>query len=102
MGPLKEKTNGAYSPGHPVYGTPDGKGVYTVEGSLTRGRGTSQNPSEYLDPEPIDPNKPQRVIPFPKNIHLPEKYLKKPIPNSEQYLEKQSVKEVLDKPTNEE
>lgn len=102
MGPLKEKTNGAYSPGHPVYGTPDGKGGYTVEGSLTRGRGTSQNPSEYLDPEPIDPNKPQRVIPFPKNIHLPEKYLKKPIPNSEQYLEKQSVKEVLDKPTNEE
>lgn len=92
-----------YSPGHPIYGE-ESNDEYVVEGSLTRGKGSVENPSEPLLPVPIDSrsqkNGPQNHIPLSKPYKIPVGKTYPPIPGSEQKLQDPKVKEKLDQQHN--
>jgi hypothetical protein len=95
MNPLKEKTNGAYSPGHPVYGEELPNGDYRIDGSLTHGSGSKDHPSHELGTTDAK-GKPQRYIPH-EPVEIPKGDLTASIPGSSQQLEHPQVKEKLDK-----
>jgi hypothetical protein len=95
MNPLKAKTKGAYSPGHPVYGEELPNGQYKVEGSLTHGKGSKEHPSHELGTRDAQ-GKAQRYIPH-EPVTVPTGDLTPPIFGSEKTLEHPQVKEKLDK-----
>jgi hypothetical protein len=94
MNPLKEKTNGAYSLGHPVYGEELPNGDYRVDGSLTHGKGSPSHPSHELGTKDSQ-GKAQRYIPH-EPVVVPDSSVSSSIAGSEKALEHPQVKEKLD------
>ena len=85
---LANNTNGAYSPGHPVFGEEQSDGTYRAEVQGTHGKGSSQNPSQDFPSNSMDSSNkgPQKVIPFDEPQVLPKSALTSPIPGSEAKL----------------
>lgn len=92
---LKQKTGGAYGPGHPVYGEQQADGTYRADGQLTKGAGTKEYPSQDLG-IPAPNGKQQNYIPFDTPVVLKPGDVNAPIPGSEALLEKPEVKAKLD------
>jgi hypothetical protein len=78
-----------HSPGHPVYGEKLPNGDYRVDGSITHGKGSPENPSMDLGTTDSQ-GKPQRYIPH-EPIVVPDSSVSNPIPGSSQQLEQPQV-----------
>lgn len=98
MNRVKVGTKGAVSPGHPVIGEEEGNS-YRVDGAITHGKGSIENPSHPLSPTGISPDgRPVNFIPVGDGI--PKKFplasFSSPIPNSEPFCEDKEVKTKID------
>lgn len=60
---VRQKIDRRFLPGHPVYGEFQPDGSYSMEGSMTKGKGPKNSPSIPTLSQPIDPNAPDQSQP---------------------------------------